>query len=75
MNSHGGRREGAGRKPGSPLGMQTKTVRVTIDISTEQCKAIPDLIALLDYWESRADDSPRYYYLKTLIDEARGLGF
>ena len=76
MNTHGGKREGAGRKrSSSPLGAPTKTVRVTVDVTTDQCKSIPDLVAILDYWEELSDDSPRYYYLNKMLEEIRLLGY
>ncbi len=73
----GGNREGAGRPKGTTKaeGMATHVVRISTEISKDQAQAIPSLIAVLDYWEGQADDSPRYYYLKQMLEEIRALGF
>ncbi len=73
----GGKREGAGRKHGSGVGegLASHVIRISSEISKEQCQTIPSLISILDDWEAKADDSPRYYYLKQMLDEIRALGF
>jgi hypothetical protein len=75
----GGKRDGAGRKfgTGKGEGLSSHVVRVSSQVTKEQCAAIPELIGILDYWESECDaspDNPRYYYLKKALQEIRNLG-
>jgi hypothetical protein len=70
------RRYGAGRpyKHGEP----TRSIRVPISVPTDLCSAIPELQAIIDHWETEAGiagDNPRYYFLRKLVEEIRGLGF
>lgn len=76
----GGKRVGAGRKVGSGKGegLKTHVVRISSEISKEQCNAIPSLIAILDYWEDECvanPDNPRHHFLRQALDEIRSLGF
>lgn len=76
----GGKRIGAGRKVGSTKseGMPSKVIRVSAEVSKEQAEAIPELVALLDYWEDDCKANPesaRHYYLRKALDEIRALGF
>jgi hypothetical protein len=53
-------------------------VRVSSEITKEQCQAIPELIAIIDHWEAECLANPdlvRYYWLKKAIDEIRALGY
>ena len=75
-NGHGGRREGSGMP--SKHGCKTKVMRVPENIHIDQIAAIPELIALLDRWEEKANnnsDNSRYYWLSKAIDEFRALGY
>lgn len=80
-STRGGKRVGAGRKKGSfsvGQGMPTHVIRVSTEVPKELAQAIPELRALIDHWEVEclaSPDSPRYYYLKKMIDEVRALGF
>ena len=76
----GGYRKGAGRPRGTTKGdgLPSKVIRVSSDVTKEQCEAIPELVALIDHWELECDanlDKPRYYFLRKAIDEIRALGF
>lgn len=76
----GGKRLGAGRPIGTTKaeGMSTKVIRISSEISKEQCEAIPLLIDVLNHWEDKCateHDNPRYYHLKRMLDEIRTLGF
>ncbi len=78
--ARGGSRVGAGRPKGTTKadGMSTKVVRVSTEVTKEMCDNIPQLLFVLNYWEDRVvgePDNPRYYYLKQLLDEVRGLGY
>ncbi len=78
--ARGGKREGAGRPQGSTKadGLPTHVVRVSSEITKEQCQAIPELIAIIDHWEAECLANPdlvRYYWLKKAIDEIRALGY
>jgi hypothetical protein len=58
--------------------MPSKVIRVSAEISKEQCEAIPELIAILNHWEDDClanPDSARHYYLRKALDEIRALGF
>lgn len=76
----GGKREGAGRPVGTTKGegMPTRVVRVSAEITKEQCDSIPQLINLLDHWEDECNANPdavRYYFLKKALEEIRALGY
>lgn len=73
----GGKRAGAGRKAGDGKGegLGTKVSRHCSSITREQLDAIPRLIDLINHYEDNADDSPRWYHCRKLIDEIRTLGY
>jgi len=78
--SRGGYRKNAGRPKGTTKGdgLPTKVVRISSEVSKEQCEAIPELVALLDHWEEEClanPESPRHYYLRKALDEIRVLGY
>ena len=78
--TRGGNRQGAGRPKGSTKGegMPTKVIRISSDITKEQCDNIITLKDILNHWEERTisnNGNPRYYYLKQMLDEIRVLGF
>jgi hypothetical protein len=78
--ARGGHRQGAGRPKGTTKGdgLPTKVVRISTEVSKEQCEAIPELVALLNHWEDDClanPDSARHYYLRKALDEIRALGF
>lgn len=78
--TRGGKRLGAGRPKGTTKGegLPTKVVRVSTDVSKEMCDNIPQLRFVLDHWEDKVitdTQNPRYYYLKQMLDEIRGLGY
>jgi hypothetical protein len=80
MAGRGGKREGAGRPPGTTKadGLPTHVVRVSSEITKEQCQSIPELIAIVDHWEAEClanPDSARHYWLRKAIDEIRVLGY
>jgi len=70
------RKSGGGRPP--KHGEATRSVRVPISVETEVVSAIPELRAVLDYWEQQCLSNPessRHYFLRKAIDEIRALGF
>ncbi len=77
----GGKRIGAGRKEGSTTsgqGMPTHVIRVSTEVSKEEAQAIPELKALIDYWEEQAIANPEvrtYDKLRQFLSEARALGY
>ncbi len=76
----GGKRVGAGRPLGSTKGegMPTRVVRVSAEVSKEQCDSVPQLIDLLNHWEDECDANPdavRYYFLRKALEEIRALGY
>jgi hypothetical protein len=76
----GGKRIGAGRPVGTTKGdgMPTHVVRVSAEVTKEQCEAIPELIDLINHWEEEClanPESSRHYYLRKMLDEVRALGF
>lgn len=77
--TRGGYRKGAGRPKGTTKGegMPTKVVRVSVDISKDEIDNIQTLKDILSHWEDRviAEDNPRYYYLKQMLEEIRALGY
>lgn len=79
--ARGGKRSGAGRPVGTTKGdgMPTRVVRVSAEVTKEQCDSIPQLIEILNHWEddciTAGDSSPRHYYLRKALDEIRALGY
>jgi hypothetical protein len=77
----GGKREGAGRKVGTGKGegLASHVVRVSSEVTKDQCNSIPSLIATLDHWEEECraagEGSARHYFLRQMIDEIRALGY
>ncbi len=76
----GGKRVNAGRPLGSTKGegMPTRVVRVSAEVSKEQCDSVPQLIDLLNHWEDECDANPdavRYYFLRKALEEIRALGY
>lgn len=76
----GGKREGAGRPVGTTKGegMPTRVVRISAEVTKEQCDSIPQLIELIDYWEDECNSNPdgvRYYFLRKALEEIRALGY
>jgi hypothetical protein len=77
----GGKRTGAGRPKGTTKGegLPTHVVRVSTEVTKDQCDAIPELIYLLNHWEAdcvrAGEDSARHYYLRKALDEIRALGY
>lgn len=79
--ARGGKRIGAGRPVGTTKGegMPTRVVRVSAEVTKEQCDSIPQLIELLNHWEDECrhaqPDSARHYFLRKALDEIRALGY
>jgi hypothetical protein len=78
--ARGGKRVGAGRPVGTTKGegMPTRVVRVSAEVTKEQCDSIPQLIDLLNHWEEDClanPDSSRHYYLRKALEEIRALGY
>lgn len=78
--ARGGKRTGAGRPVGSTKGegMPTRVVRISSEVTKEQCDAIPQLVDLLNHWEDECSvnpDSARHYFLKKALEEIRALGY
>lgn len=78
--ARGGKRKGAGRPVGTTKGegMPTKVVRVSCEVTKEQCDSIPQLQDLLNHWEDECAANPdgvRYYFLKKALEEIRALGY
>lgn len=71
----GGKREGAGRPQEAK---KTHVVRVPLDVSKDECEAIPSLKDVLANWRAecaRAEpDSPRYHFLRQCLEEISELG-
>lgn len=70
----GGKREGAGRPQEAK---KTHVVRVPVDVSKDECEAIPSLKDVLAYWRQECDNNPdgaRYHFLKQALDEIAELG-
>ncbi len=70
------RAPGAGRPP--KHGQPTKSVRIPQSVLTELVAEIPNLQAILDYWEDACGANPnsaRHYFLRQAINEIRALGF
>lgn len=74
--ARGGKRVGAGRPFGTGCGegLGTRRSRHSSEITKSQIDAIPDLVNILSYWAERCEDSPRYYYLRQMIDELLATG-
>ncbi len=84
VSTRGGKRIGAGRPKGTTKadGLPTHIVRVSTEISKEQCQAIPELIFLMNHWENeilaakeRGESLRTYEKLQKFLDEARTLGY
>ncbi len=79
--ARGGKRLGAGRPVGTTKGngMPTHVVRVSAEVSKEQCDNVPALIDLLDHWENECvaagEGSARHYFLRQALEEIRRLGY
>jgi hypothetical protein len=79
--ARGGKRVGAGRPVGTTKGegMPSRVVRVSAEITKEQCDSIPQLIDLVNYWEDECqkagESSARHYFLRKAIEEIRALGY
>lgn len=79
--TRGGKREGAGRPKGTTKGegMPTHVVRVSADITKEQCDNILTLKDILNHWEDEClaagEDSARHYFLRQAVEEIRALGY
>lgn len=71
------RRSGAGRPKTLPG--TTKSIRVSANIPTRMISAIPELLAVIDHWESECiaagEGSARHYFLRQVLDELRALGY
>ena len=77
-------RVGAGRKAGTTKanGLPTKVVRVSSELPNEAYQRLPELLALIDYWEEeivlakdRGESLRTYEKLAKLIEEVRALGY
>ena len=82
--ARGGLRVGAGRKVGTTKanGLPTKVVRVSSELPNETYQRLPELLALIDYWEQeivlakdRGESLRTYEKLAKLIEEVRALGY
>lgn len=79
--ARGGKRVGAGRPKGTTKGegMPTHVVRVSADITKEQCDNILILKDILSHWEDEClvagEDSARHYFLRQAIEEIRALDY
>lgn len=80
----GGARPGSGRKKGSgnSNAVITHAVRIPIEVTKEDCQAIPSLKAILRYWEDeleaarqRGESLRTYEKLEQLLNEVKLLGF
>lgn len=80
----GGTRQGAGRKTGSTKaeGMPTKVVRVSIELDNEKYQRLPELLSLIDHWESellaarqRGESTRTYEKLEKLLTDIRSIGY
>ena len=79
-SGRGGKRQGAGRKPGSGTGegLPSHVIRVAADVSKEDCQAIPSVKAVLDHWRVECESNPsgaRYHFLKQCLEDLEALGF
>jgi hypothetical protein len=83
-SSRGGKRDGAGRPQGTTKagGLPTHVVRVSTEVTKEQCQALPDLMHLINLYEetmeearSRGESLRTYEKLAKFLEEARELGF
>ncbi len=84
MTSRGGRRDGAGRPVGTTKakGLPTHVVRVSTEVTKEQCQTLPELMQLMTHWEVTMEDARNrgeslrtYEKLAKFLEEARELGF
>ena len=79
-NGHGGKRVGAGRKPlkdEERAKVKTKAIRVPIEVTKEECEAIPSVKSILKNWREECEKNPdgaRYYFLRQALDDFKKLG-
>lgn len=82
--ARGGVRAGAGRKPGSTKanGLPTKVVRVSTELPNELYQRLPELLAIIDYWDEeyiaakeRGESVRTYEKMARLIEDVRALGY
>lgn len=75
--ARGGKRQGAGRKPGVTI--PTYVVRIGTDIPKELINNIPQLRDLIGHWEDEClaagENSACHHFLKQCLTEIRSLGF
>lgn len=84
VSTRGGYRKGAGRPKGTTKadGLPTQVLRVSTEVTKEQCNSLPELIALLNHWEDeiiaakeRGESLRTYEKLQKFLDEVHTLGF
>jgi len=82
--ARGGKRKGAGRKPGTTKadGMSTKVVRVSTELENQDYQNLPSLLAVLSHWEEelisaklRGESVRTYDKLSLLLDDVKALGY
>ena len=79
-NGHGGKRANAGRKPlkdGEKAKAKTKPIRIPIEVSKEECEAMPSLKSILKYWREECAKNPngaRYDFLRQMLEEVEEIG-
>jgi hypothetical protein len=75
--TRGGKRPGAGRKPG--ITISSYVTRVPSDIPKELITSLPQLRDLITHWEDEyiaaGSGSARHYFLRQMIEEIRSLGY
>ena len=75
--TRGGKRLGAGRKPG--ITISSYVTRVPSDIPKELITSLPQLRDLIAHWEDECiaagSGSARHYFLRQMIEEIRSLGY
>lgn len=80
----GGKRDGAGRPVGTTKGegLPTKVVRVSTELTNEAYQRLPELLAVVSYWEdemeaakSRGESLRTYEKMAKMIEEVRALGY
>ena len=79
-NGHGGKRANAGRKAlndEEKSKPKTKAIRVPIDVTKEECEAIPSVRLILKYWREECERKPngaRYDFLMEALNEFEKIG-
>ena len=79
-NGHGGKRANAGRKAlndEEKSKPKTKAIRVPIEVSKEECEAMPSLKSILKYWREECAKNPngaRYDFLRQMLEEVEEIG-